>query len=107
VRSLRRLASLRDLTTYPRTATKVASQTHGYETTKKSIDESLAKFGFGASALLYSVHITALLCGGHADYVDLFLIHDPLSGPEKRMESYKALLEGKAAKKIRDVGVSN
>ncbi|KAJ3503378.1 hypothetical protein NMY22_g18267 [Coprinellus aureogranulatus] len=67
--------------------TKVASAGHGYESTKKGIDESLKRFGF--------------------DYIDLFLIHDPLSGKDKRLETYKALLGGKAAGKIRSVGVSN
>ncbi|KAE9386307.1 hypothetical protein BT96DRAFT_949203 [Gymnopus androsaceus JB14] len=45
--------------------------------------ESLAKFQF--------------------DYMDLFLIHDPLSGSEKRLETYKALQECKAAGKIRTI----
>ncbi|TRM70024.1 NADP-dependent oxidoreductase domain-containing protein [Schizophyllum amplum] len=67
--------------------TKVASKSHGYESTLEGVDESLAKMQF--------------------DYVDLFLIHDPLSGKEKRLETYKALLEAKAAGKIRTVGVSN
>ncbi|KAE9394314.1 Aldo/keto reductase [Gymnopus androsaceus JB14] len=67
--------------------TKCASQNHGYESTLKGVDESLAKLKF--------------------DYVDLFLIHDPLSGSEKRLETYKALQECKAAGKIRTVGVSN
>jgi len=51
------------------------------------VDESLAKFGF--------------------DYVDLFLIHDPLSGPKKRLETYQALLECRDKGKIKSVGVSN
>ncbi|RXW24944.1 hypothetical protein EST38_g908 [Candolleomyces aberdarensis] len=67
--------------------TKVASQGHGYDKTLKGVDASLAKFQF--------------------DYVDLFLIHDPLSGKQKRLETYKALLEAKAAGKIKSVGVSN
>jgi hypothetical protein len=61
------------------------------------------------------------------DYIDLFvgplsqlipaaatdsalpsqLIHDPYSGTERRLATYKALLEAKAAGKIRSVGVSN
>jgi len=41
------------------------------------------------------------------DYIDLFLIHDPKSGKEKRLATYKALLEAKASGKIRTVGVSN
>ncbi|TFK53850.1 Aldo/keto reductase [Heliocybe sulcata] len=67
--------------------TKCVSKTHGYESTLKGVDESLSKFGF--------------------DYIDLFLIHDPLSGPEKRIQTYKALLESQKAGKIRTVGVSN
>ncbi|KAK7005646.1 NADP-dependent oxidoreductase domain-containing protein [Favolaschia claudopus] len=67
--------------------TKCASKSHGYESTLKGVDESLDKFGL--------------------DYVDLFLIHDPLSGSERRLATYKALLESKAAGKIRSVGVSN
>jgi len=41
------------------------------------------------------------------DYIDLFLIHDPLSGTNRRLDTYKALMEAKAAGKIRNVGVSN
>lgn len=67
--------------------TKCTSKTHGYESTLKGVDESLARFQF--------------------DYIDLFLIHDPLSGSEKRLATYKALSEAKAAGKIRTVGVSN
>ncbi|KAJ3514112.1 hypothetical protein NLJ89_g2565 [Agrocybe chaxingu] len=67
--------------------TKCASKSHGYESTLKGVDESLAKM--------------------QSDYVDLFLIHDPLSGKERRLATYKALLEAKAAGKIRSVGVSN
>ncbi|KAJ7076344.1 NADP-dependent oxidoreductase domain-containing protein [Mycena belliarum] len=67
--------------------TKCISNTHGYETTLKGVDTSLAKFGL--------------------DYIDLFLIHDPHSGTERRLATYKALLEAKAAGKIRSVGVSN
>jgi len=67
--------------------TKCVSKTHGYESTLKGVDTSLAKFGL--------------------DYIDLFLIHDPFSGTKLRLETYKALLEAKRAGKIRSVGVSN
>ncbi|KAG9095046.1 hypothetical protein FRC06_010183 [Ceratobasidium sp. 370] len=67
--------------------TKCASRSHGYEKTLAGVDESLAKFGF--------------------DYIDLFLIHDPLSGPVKRLETYQALLECRDKGKIKSVGVSN
>ncbi|KAJ7346779.1 NADP-dependent oxidoreductase domain-containing protein [Mycena albidolilacea] len=63
------------------------SKTHGYESTLKGVDESLVKFKL--------------------DYIDLFLIHDPFSGTERRLATYKALLEAKATGKIRSVGVSN
>jgi len=67
--------------------TKCVSRNHGYSSTLRGVDESLAKFGF--------------------DYIDLFLIHDPMSGSEKRLETYKALQESRKAEKIRTVGVSN
>ncbi|KAF5314014.1 hypothetical protein D9611_006798 [Ephemerocybe angulata] len=67
--------------------TKIGSSSHGYANTVRGVDESLKRFKF--------------------DYVDLFLIHDPLSGKAKRLETYKALLEAKQAGKIRSVGVSN
>jgi diketogulonate reductase-like aldo/keto reductase len=67
--------------------TKCVSKTHGYESTLKGVDESLAKFGF--------------------DYIDLFLIHDPFSGTERRLATYQALLDAQNVGKIRSVGVSN
>ncbi|GLB37563.1 putative aldo/keto reductase family protein [Lyophyllum shimeji] len=67
--------------------TKIISKYHGYERTLKAVDESLGRFKF--------------------DYIDLFLIHDPFAGTERRIATYKALQESKAAGKIRSVGVSN
>ncbi|KAE9388080.1 Aldo/keto reductase [Gymnopus androsaceus JB14] len=67
--------------------TKCVSGDHGYDLTLRGVDWSLQQFGF--------------------DYIDLFLIHDPMSGTEKRLATYKALLECKVAGKIRTVGVSN
>lgn len=40
-------------------------------------------------------------------YVDLYLIHSPIGGPQKRAESWKAVLEAKKEGKVRSVGVSN
>lgn len=40
-------------------------------------------------------------------YIDLFLIHDPYSGKERRLETYRALLDCKKAGTVRSVGVSN
>ena len=42
-----------------------------------------------------------------ADYLDLYLIHSPLSGKEKRLETWRALVECKKAGKLRTIGVSN
>jgi len=67
--------------------TKCASRSHGYQKTLDGVDTSLKKFGF--------------------KYIDLFLIHDPLSGKDLRLETYQALLEAQKAGKIRTVGVSN
>lgn len=52
-----------------------------------AVDESLANFGL--------------------DYIDLYLIHDPLSGKENRLKTYRALLEAQRLGKVRSVGVSN
>ncbi|KAI0037142.1 Aldo/keto reductase [Vararia minispora EC-137] len=67
--------------------TKCINRTHGYESTLKGVDTSLARFGF--------------------DYIDLFLIHDPMSGAERRLATYRALLKARDEGKIRSVGVSN
>ncbi|RDB24887.1 hypothetical protein Hypma_007759 [Hypsizygus marmoreus] len=67
--------------------TKCATKSHGYESTLKGVDGSLARFGF--------------------DYIDLFLIHDPFSGTDRRLATYKALQEARQTGTIRTVGVSN
>ncbi|KDQ14480.1 hypothetical protein BOTBODRAFT_132310 [Botryobasidium botryosum FD-172 SS1] len=68
-------------------ATKCGSDTGAYQATLDAVDASLKKLGL--------------------DYIDLFLVHDPLSGPERRIENWKALVEAKKAGKIRTIGVSN
>ncbi|KAI0065261.1 Aldo/keto reductase [Artomyces pyxidatus] len=67
--------------------TKCLNPTHGYESTLGGVDTSLTKFGF--------------------DYIDLFLIHDPMSGPERRIATWRALIESRDKGKIRSIGVSN
>ena len=56
----------------------------GYERAKKGIERSLAKLG--------------------TDYIDLYLIHQPYGDIPG---AWKALEEGKAAGKLRSIGVSN
>ncbi|KII91988.1 hypothetical protein PLICRDRAFT_50441 [Plicaturopsis crispa FD-325 SS-3] len=66
---------------------KILGVNQGYERTLASVEESLDEFDF--------------------DYLDLFLIHDPKPGKEKRLATYRALLEKRDEGKIRSVGVSN
>ncbi|EKM80657.1 hypothetical protein AGABI1DRAFT_37131 [Agaricus bisporus var. burnettii JB137-S8] len=67
--------------------TKIISKFHGYPSTMQAVDESLERFQF--------------------QYIDLYLIHDPYAGTKRRLATYKALQDAKAAGKIRSVGVSN
>ncbi|TFY75922.1 hypothetical protein EWM64_g8090 [Hericium alpestre] len=66
---------------------KIMSQNHGYESTLAGVQQSLNRLGF--------------------DYINLFLIHDPLSGKERRLETYRALLKLRDDGKVKSVGVSN
>ncbi|KAI0697744.1 Aldo/keto reductase [Cerioporus squamosus] len=66
---------------------KVDSGEHGYQKTLAAVDSSLKNFGF--------------------DYIDLMLLHSPLSGKERRLEAYKALIEARNQGKVRSIGVSN
>ncbi|KAI0360892.1 Aldo/keto reductase [Trametes cingulata] len=66
---------------------KINNPEHGYESTLASVDDSLKKFGF--------------------DYIDLMLIHSPLSDKERRLQTWKALIEAKKQGKVRSIGVSN
>ncbi|EMY68512.1 aldo/keto reductase [Leptospira vanthielii] len=65
--------------------TKLWNADQGYDTALRAIDVSLKKLG--------------------TDYVDMYLIHFPVSG--KRNESWKALEKIKAAGKAKSIGVSN
>ncbi|ODV95886.1 hypothetical protein PACTADRAFT_49326 [Pachysolen tannophilus NRRL Y-2460] len=68
--------------------TKVDTPNQGYEKTKISLEQSLLK----AKAL---------------KYIDLVLVHAPLTNKEKRLGTYKALQEYVETGKIRSIGVSN
>ncbi|OSX58802.1 hypothetical protein POSPLADRAFT_1075731 [Postia placenta MAD-698-R-SB12] len=59
----------------------------GYVAAKKAIDRSIQTCGLG--------------------YVDLYLVHSPIGGPQMRAESWKATLEAKKEGRLRSVGVSN
>ncbi|KAI0633831.1 Aldo/keto reductase [Trametes polyzona] len=66
---------------------KINNPEHGYDSTLAAVDDSLKKFGF--------------------DYIDLMLIHSPLSDKERRLQTWKALIEAKKQGKVRSIGVSN
>jgi len=59
----------------------------GYTTSKTAISRSLQECGLG--------------------YIDLYLMHSAIGGPQKRAESWRAILEAKKDGLVRSVGVSN
>lgn len=67
--------------------TKVFGDQHGYEECKAALQDSVTP--------------------PKPEYWDLVLLHDPLSGPEKRIEAYRALAEAQRDGKARSIGVSN
>ncbi|KAH9851349.1 Aldo/keto reductase [Lenzites betulinus] len=66
---------------------KVNNPEHGFDKATAAIDDSLKKFGF--------------------EYIDLMLIHSPLSDKERRLETWNALIEAKKQGKVHTIGVSN
>ena len=67
--------------------TKLRGAQHGYDRTVAGLDESLARLGL--------------------EYVDLYLIHWPLPGVGLFVDSWRALVDLRAAGKVRSIGVSN
>ncbi|KAG7530536.1 hypothetical protein FFLO_04962 [Filobasidium floriforme] len=69
--------------------TKVQAGAHTVEGCKRKVEKSLSDLGL--------------------DYIDLFLIHGPLMGPEKRVDTWSNLVDfmHRSEGKIRAVGVSN
>ncbi|KAL5481166.1 hypothetical protein ACEPAI_10107 [Sanghuangporus weigelae] len=67
--------------------TKIIQGSHGYESALSVVEESLAKLG--------------------VSYIDLYLIHSPISGKDKRLDAYRGLLQKRDEGKIKSVGVSN
>ncbi|GAA5915421.1 aldo/keto reductase [Sporobolomyces salmoneus] len=69
--------------------TKVYGNEHGTEVTEKAVEESVAR------AAEYGL------------VWDLFLLHDPTAGPEKRRQAWEVLIKKRDEGKIRSIGVSN
>ncbi|KAK9240047.1 NADP-dependent oxidoreductase domain-containing protein [Lipomyces kononenkoae] len=67
--------------------TKVWHDHHGYSATAQAIDNSLRR--------------------AKLDYIDLYLIHSPLSSRDLRLETWRAMQDAGKAGKIKSIGVSN
>ncbi|GAA5880730.1 hypothetical protein JCM1840_007418 [Sporobolomyces johnsonii] len=69
--------------------TKVAGKEHGTDKTAKAVEESIA------------------IAKEHGLDWDLFLLHDATSGPQKRLEAWKVLIQKRNEGKLKSIGVSN
>ena len=67
--------------------TKLWNDQHGYDDAHKAMDESLEKLGLA--------------------YVDLYLIHWPVAGSERFLDTWRAMVEMKEDGRARSIGVSN
>lgn len=68
--------------------TKLLNSQHGYEKAKRAIADSLSR-------------------AKDIGYIDLYLIHDPMSSKKLRLETWKALQEAVESGHVKSIGVSN
>lgn len=93
--------------------TKVTGSEHGTAKTAKAVDQSAEiakKYGLKWVRSPFSSVVFAVfrMCTIDARFTqDLFLLHDPTAGKEKRLEAWKVLLEKRDQGVIRTAGVSN
>ena len=87
-------------------ASKVIQGSHGYQPALAVVEQSL-KLLNTCAFLFNSLSFHPDSFTWTIAYIDLYLIHSPLSGKRKRLEAYKALIDKKAEGKIRSIGVSN
>ena len=78
--------------------TKIWNADQGYEKGLAAIDEALDKL---------SGHSKEGQTDRNIGYIDLLLIHNPVTSKEKRLGTWKALQEGLKTGKIKSIGVSN
>ncbi len=68
-------------------ATKLWNTRHGFNETLKAFDESMERLGLA--------------------YLDLYMIHWPVAGSEKYIDSWKAFIRLREEGRVRSIGVSN
>ena len=78
--------------------TKIWDEDQGYEKATAAIDAALDKL---------SGHSKEDQTSRNLGYIDLELIHDPLTNTKKRLGTWKALQESLKTGKIKSIGVSN
>ncbi len=66
---------------------KLWNNRHGYDETLKAFDESMARLGL--------------------DYLDLYLIHWPVAGSEKYIDTWKAFVALRQQGRVKSIGVCN
>lgn len=76
----------------------------GYEAAKQAIEESVAAADLGYIDLYEPLALGLRSC---TNVLDSMLIHAPYGGKEKRLGTWRALVEAQKAGKIRSLGVSN
>lgn len=68
---------------------------------------SAEKLDLGTFHLAHSGRRDALSYNLRIGYIDLYLIHSAHGGKEHRLKFWQALIDGKKAGLLRDIGVSN
>ncbi|KAL0578083.1 hypothetical protein V5O48_003901 [Marasmius crinis-equi] len=62
------------------------------------------KYNNGYNAVKRSIERSLELCG--LGYIDLYLIHGPIGGPQARLDSWRAICEVQKSGKLKSIGIS-
>ncbi len=89
------------------TATKLTNEDHGYDSALAAVDQSLKRFGFGRFYRYLQEVICSLITRDATEYIDFILIHSAMSDKERRLATWRALIEAKKQGKVKAIGVSN